>query len=99
MHWRRHDPQKLLALIAERQMTVSDFYLAAGFSRSYAYAILADPPRRELSDTNAKHVAQALGCTVEDFTVPTTGPTHDPARCLACRLQPRTATPTTQGAP
>jgi hypothetical protein len=62
------DPRLLWKQLRELQWTPLTFMDNVGYSRSTVYALLSG--RRDLTDVRARHVAQVLGCTVEDFTTP-----------------------------
>ena len=68
MHGRVVDPQRLRRLIAERGLSITTFRDQADLSRSMVSAVLADPPRRNLSPRAALRVSDVLRCQVEDFT-------------------------------
>jgi len=67
VHDRRVDPDELRWLIAERDLSLSEFAVRAGVSRRHLHAILA----REKVPTERMvlRLAQALGVSVDDFTV------------------------------
>lgn len=68
MHGRVVDPQRLRRLIAERGLTITAFRERAQLSRAMTSAVLADPPRRNLSELAAVRVSDVLRCEVEEFT-------------------------------
>lgn len=62
------DPPRLVAIRANRGMTLKDLARTSGVS--YTLLRYVQKGERELSDVTAVKVARALECAVEDFTVP-----------------------------
>lgn len=72
MYARLIDVGRLVALRADRGMTIRALSRASGVS--YSMLKYVHKGERQLSDVTATRVAKALDCSVEDFSVPKSAP-------------------------